>query len=124
MRSLSIIAYFFIFLQVSMIPIPFGCLLLVGLFEAEPSTRIFIALADVALIILLIISFKERTKMTLIIETIVYLILLFPLVRIFISFPFDMFNYLLFLAPAGCFVVLYPVSVLESYREYRKNKPA
>ena len=121
MRSLSIMAYFFIFLQGSMILIPFGCLLLFGLFDAEPLTRIFIALADIALITLLIISFREKTKTTLIIEAFSYLVLLVPLIRIFVSFPFVMFNYFLFLFPSACFIILYPLSVFISYRNYRKN---
>ena len=120
-KSLSIIAYLLIFLQGMIIQIPFGYLLLSGLFEAEPLARILIALADIALIILFILSFKKKTKTTLIIEIISYFILLLPLIRIFTSFPFDMFNYFLFLFPTTCFIVLYPLSVLVSYREYKKT---
>ena len=122
MKLLSIIAYFLIFLQGMMIQIPFGLLLISGLLEAEPLTRFFIILADITLIILLIISSKEKTKTTLLIEAVSFFILLLPLLRIFISFPFEMFNYFLFLFPSGCFVILYPLSVFISYREYIKKK--
>src|SRR6478735_8693874 len=46
MRTFSILAYFFIFLQGSMILLPFGFLLLTSLFTAEPLMRILILLAD------------------------------------------------------------------------------
>ena len=121
MRALSIFCYFFIFLQGSMILLPFGSLLISGLFEAEPLTRIFIASADVTLIALLLLSFKKRTKATLILEGVAYLILLLPLLRIFLLFSFEWFNYFLFLFPTGCFLILYPISVFQSYRKYIKG---
>jgi len=121
MRSLSIFCYFFIFLQGSMILLPFGLLLISGLFGAEPLTRIFIALADATLIVLLILSFKKRTKGTLILEGVAYPILLLPLLRIFLLFSFEWFNYFLFLFPTGCFLILYPISVFQSYRKYVKG---
>lgn len=122
MRTLSIIAYFFIFLKGSMILLPFGLLLFTGLFEVEPITRVLIALADISLIGLLIISFKEKSKITLIAEVVTYVLLLLPLIRIFTSFSFDNFNYFLFLFPTGCFLILYPLSVLESFRKYRTKR--
>lgn len=120
-RTLAIFAYFFIFLQGMIIKIPFGLLLISGLFEAEPLTRVFIAFADTFLIILLIVSFKKKSKWTLLVEIISYAILLLPLIRIFASFPFDMFNYFSFLFPALCFVFLYPLSVYFSYREFKRT---
>ena len=122
MRTLSIIAYFFIFLKGSMILLPFGLFLFGGLFDGEPLERILIAAADLALLSLVIISFKEKSKTTLFVEIFAYLLLLLPLIQIFTSFSFDNFNYFLFLFPAICFVVLYPISVLESFRKYRKQK--
>ncbi len=121
MRVLSIITYFFIFLKGSMILLPFGLLLLTGGFEAEPLTRVFIIIADLTLIAILIISFKEKSRITLTIEVISYFLLLLPLIRIFTSFSFDNFNYFLFLFPTGCFIILYPLSVYESFRKYRKR---
>ena len=120
-RTLAILAYFFIFLQGMLIKIPFGLLLMSGLFEAEPLTRVFIALTDIFLIILLIVSFKEKSKWTLSVEIISYFVLLLPLMRIFTSFPFDMFNYFSFLFPAICFALLYPLSVYFSYRAFKKT---
>ncbi len=101
------------------IPIPFGCLLFAGLFEAEPVTRVFIILADIALLALFVLSFNERTKRSLIIELIAYFLLLSPLIRILSIVPIDKFNYLLFTIPVTSFAVLYPLSVLFSFREYR-----
>ena len=118
-RTLAIISYLFIFLQGMIIAIPFGCMLFVGLFEAEPLTRVFIILADMALLVLFILSFNKRTKRSLLIELIVYFLLLSPLIRILSIVPIDKFNYLLFIMPVTSFVVLYPLSVLFSFREYR-----
>jgi hypothetical protein len=118
-RTLAIVSYLFIFLQGMIIAIPFGCLLFVGLFEAEPLTRVFIILADIALLALFILSFRERPKTSLLIEFIAYFLLLSPLIRILSIVPIDKFNYLLFIIPVINFVVLYPLSVLFSFREYR-----
>ena len=120
-RLFSIVAYFFIFLQGMIIKIPLGCLLFSGLFEAEPLTRVVIVLADISLLILLIISFGKITKTSLFVVAILYLILLLPVTKIFFSFPFEMFNYFLFLFPAICFLILYPLSVFLSYKEYRRT---
>lgn len=118
-RTLAIVSYLFIFLQGMIIAIPFGCMLFIGLFEAEPLTRIFIILADIALLTLFILSFNQRNKKSLLIEFIAYFLLLSPLVRILSIVPIDKFNYLLFIVPVIGFVVLYPLSVLLSFREYR-----
>ncbi len=61
-RTLAIVSYLFIFLQGMIIAIPFGCMLFVGLFEAEPLTRIFIILADIALLTLFILSLISELK--------------------------------------------------------------
>lgn len=118
-RSASILAYFFIFLQGQMILLPFGLLLFAGLFEGETLIRILIALADISLITLLIFSFGGKTKKKLFIELIIYFILLAPLVKIFVSFPFEMFNYFLFIFPAVCFILLYPLSLIINYRHIK-----
>src|SRR5215216_3814058 len=96
-RSLAIISYLFIFLQGMIIAIPFGCMLFIGLFEAEPLTRIFIILAGIALLMLFILSFNRRTKRSLLLEFIAYFLLLSPLITILTTVPLYMFNYLLFI---------------------------
>ena len=120
MRVFAIIAYFFIFMQGSMILLPFGLLLFTGLFEAEPTMRVLIALADISLITLLIISFKEKSRITLVIEIITYFLLLLPILKIFLDFPYDRFNYFLFLFPTTCFLLLFPISIFYSYKK-REN---
>lgn len=57
-RIFSIIAYLLIFLQGSMILLPFGLVLVTGIFTAEPFMRTLLSLADIALIILLIIPLE------------------------------------------------------------------
>jgi hypothetical protein len=117
-RTISIIAYFFIFLQGSMILLPFGLLLLTGLFTAEPLMRVLIVFADIALLVLLIKSFYERTKWTTLIEVIVFFVLLLPLLKIFTSFSFEWFNYFLFLFPVGCFIFFFPLSIFLAHSKY------
>jgi hypothetical protein len=119
-RVLSIVAYLLIFLQGMIIAIPFGYFLIMGLFTAEPLSRVLIALADIALVSLCIVSFKEKTKRILFLELVAYIILLLPLIRMLTSVPLHLFNYSLFIVPATCFVLLYPLSVLFSFREYKK----
>ena len=121
MRAFSILAYFFIFLSGSMILLPYGLLLLTGLFTAEPIMRILVLLADISLIALLIISFNEKSRTTLIIEIVSYFVLLLPLLKIFVSFPFPRFNYFLFIFPTVCFIILFPLSIFLSYRKPRRK---
>ena len=104
-----------------MILIPYGLLLITGLFNAEPIMRILILLADISLIVLLIISLKKKTKNTLLIEIIAFFLLVLPLLKIFTSFLFERFNYFLFLFPATCFIVFFPLSIVVSYKKYRSN---
>jgi hypothetical protein len=121
-RIFSIITYLLIFLQGSMILLPFGLMLVTGIFTAEPLMRILLALADVTLIILLILPFYKRTKWTTLIEIISFLFLLLPLLKIFISFSFKWFNYFLFLFPAGCFIVFFPLSIFLADRKHRRSR--
>ncbi len=121
MRELSIIAYFFIFLQGSMFPVPFAILLVAGLRSIDPLTGIFIVMADIALLTLLFIAVFKRSKTRLIIDALAFVVLLLPLLRIIYSFPLSMFNNVWFLFPFGCFVIFYPWSVVRSYRKYKNS---
>ena len=120
-RTISIIAYFFIFLQGSLILLPFGLLLLTGLFEAEPIMRVLIGLADTALLVLVIKSFYERNKWTPLIEIIAFFALLLPLLKTFTSFSLEWFDYFLFLFPIGCFIALFPLSILLGHMKYLRQ---
>lgn len=120
MRIISIIAYLLIFLQGSMILVPLGCLLAMGVFTAEPIMRILILLADISLVALFILSFRKWSKTKLVIEIVCYILLLLPLLKILSSFPIEMFNYFLFWFPFAVFVVLFPLSIVLSYRNYKK----
>jgi hypothetical protein len=122
LRTFSIIAYLLIFLQGSMILLPLGLMLITGIFSAEPLMRVLLALADIALFCLLIIPFYKRSRRTTFIEIISYFFLLLPLLNIFTSFSFKWFNYLLFLFPAGFFVVSFPLSIFLAHRKYLQEK--
>jgi hypothetical protein len=99
-----------------MILLPFGLMLTIGLFEAEPLMRILLILADIALVILMLLP---RTKWTPLVESVVFIILLLPLLRICTSFSLKWFSYFLFLFPFGCFIVFFPLSIFIGYRTYR-----
>jgi hypothetical protein len=117
MRSIAIFSYLFIFLPSSMILLPFGCLLVSGLFTAEPLIRFLLFLADVALVTLLVCSSKPYSKTRLIIEVGAFFLLILPLLLLLISFSLEWFNYWLFWLPVGVFIVVFPVSIYQNYRK-------
>ena len=123
LRALSILCYSFIFVQGLIIAVPFILVLILGIPDAYPVTRIFLLLADLGLIFLTISSFRKKTGLTIALQAIVYFMLLSPLVWTLATFPLSMFDYSLFYLPLGGFVVLYPVSVLFSWLEYRHRWP-
>jgi hypothetical protein len=102
------------------IAMPFGLMLLFGLFDDDLHARILIALADLALLSLFILTFKTKTSWSLLIEFIAYFLLLSPLIRVLIIVPFDLFNHPSFIFPFSSFFLLYPLSVFFSFREYRQ----
>ncbi len=122
LRIFSLVAYLLIFLQGSMILLPFGLLLLTGVFTAEPAMKILLGLADLALVFLLASPLTKRTKWTWLFETTAFFVLLLPLLKIFTSFSFDWFNYFLFLFPFGCFTLLLPLSIFLEHRKFIKTK--
>jgi hypothetical protein len=105
-----------------MIMLPFGLVLVTGIFTAEPLMKILLGLADITLVILLIIPLYKRTKWTTLIEIISFLFLLLPLLKIFTSFSFNWFNHFLFLFPAGCFIIFFPLSIFLADRKYKRSK--
>ena len=121
LRIISVIAYLCIFLQGMIIALPLAFLLLFGLFTEEPLSRVFIGLADLALLGLFCLTIIEKSIKTVRFEMVAYFLLLSPLVMIITSVPIHLLNYVLFIVPATCFVVLYPLSVFFSYRDYKKN---
>ena len=94
-----------------MILVPYGLLLITGGYDQEPFMQYLIVLADLSLIALLVFSFKPTSKVKLTIEVVSYFVLLLPLMRIFMSFPFDQFDYFLFIFPTLSFIVLFPLSI-------------
>src|ERR1700737_994867 len=114
LRILSIVCYSFIFLKGMMIIVLFILVLTIGIADAEPITKLLLILADLALVILTILNFKKKTRVTITLECIIYFLLLSPLVWTLANFPLQMFEYPLFVGPFAGFVILYPLSVLFS----------
>ncbi len=121
-RFFSLFAYIFIFLRGSMIIIPLGCMMLFGIFDSEPIMILFYALADLAFITTCVLFFSKRNKWTASLEIVLFILLLLPLLKIFLSFSFVWFNYFLFLFPAICFITLFPISIFLNERKFRKSK--
>jgi hypothetical protein len=121
LRVISIISYCFIFIWGWMIAVPLGCILIFGILDAEPFTRVLLILADLALVTLSIISFKQRSKISVFIEIAVYILLLAPLIRMLTSFPLSTFNYPLFIFPFTTFILLFPLSIFLSNSNQLNN---
>jgi len=103
------------------IAIPFIVALTLGLPDAEPAQLPFRLLADLGLIILVVLRFKKKSGWTIALECIVYFMLLSPLVRVLAAFPLRMFSLVGFFVPFGAFLLLYPLSVVFSWLEYRRR---
>ena len=121
-RIVSIIAYLLIFLQGSMILLPFVLMLVVGMFSAEPFLRVLLIIGDAALITLLLLKLFKWRRWIAFIEVICFIGLLLPLIKIFFSFSFDWFNYFLFLFPTICFLVLFPISIFLGHRDIKREE--
>ena len=104
-----------------MIVLPFGLLLIFGLFDGTPAMRFLILLADLSLVTLAIYSFKKKSKWTPLVEIVIYFLLLLPLGKIFVSFPVEQFNYFLFIFPTIAFVVMFPLSIYFSHIRRMKS---
>jgi hypothetical protein len=104
-----------------MIAMPFIVVLTLGLPDAEPAQLPFRLLADLGLIILVVLRFGKKSALTIVLECIVFFMLLSPLVRVLAAFPMRMFSLVGFFVPFGAFVVLYPLSIVFSWLEYRRR---
>jgi hypothetical protein len=121
-RVISVISYCFIYIWGWMIAVPLGCILIFGILDAEPVTRVLLILADLALISLFIFSFTPRSKISVFIEIVTYLLLLAPLIRMLSGFPLSTFNYSLFVFPFASFTLLFPLSIFLSNKNYLNNR--
>ena len=119
LKRVSIVCYSLIFVQGMMIAMPLILVLTIGLVDASGASRLFLLLADSALILLTILHFKKKTKMRIVLECIIYLMLFSPLVWMLTNFPLQTFAFSLFIVPFAGFVILYPLSLLLSCLEYR-----
>jgi len=118
-RVLAIICYLLIFIPGWMMAFPFILVLTMAVADATPTERLLLILADLALIVLAILSFTKKTKLRMVLECVIYPLLLSPLVWMLANFPLDTFDSPLFFVPFAGFVMLYPLSILSSYLEYK-----
>ena len=119
LRTLSIICYLLIFIPGWMMAFPFILVLTLGVADAKPTERLLLILADLALIVLAILSFKKKTKLRMALECLMFPLLLSPLVWMLANFPLDSFDSPLFFDPFAGFAMLYPLSVISSFLQYK-----
>ena len=99
---------------------PFGPFLVFGLFDGKPLARIFILLADLAIVSLILISRRSKTRSVLAVEIVAFVLLLLPILQVLVGWPLKTFNYFLFIAPFTCFIIFYLASLVKSVKEYRR----
>jgi hypothetical protein len=121
-RGLSMLAYFSIILKGMIIGIPFILFLFFTLFEWGTKTQVAVLFAFIGLISLVALRKRPKTTRTLLIEIIVFILLLLPILERITSVPISLFNYAAFIIPAISFIILYPLSLLFSYREINRDK--
>ena len=121
LRVLSIICYLLIFIPGWMMAFPFILVLTMAVADATPTERLLLILADLALIVLAILCFKKKTKLQMALECLMFPLLLSPLVWMLANFPLESFDSPLYFVPAAGFVMLYPISILSSYLEYKQR---
>jgi hypothetical protein len=118
-RILSIICYLLIFIPGWMMAFPFILVLTMGVADAKPTERLLLILADLALIVLAILCFKKKTKLRMALDCLMFPLLLSPLVWMLASFPLDSFDSPLFFVPFAGFAMLYPLSTILSFLQYK-----
>src|SRR6185295_4318784 len=93
-RMVSILAYCLIILNGEMISLPFICFLYIALFvDIGSLTQVCAILAFIGLISSVILIVLPKTKRILLFETIVFILLLLPLLDRLTSVPILLFNY-------------------------------
>jgi hypothetical protein len=123
LKMLSILTYCLIMLKGEMISLPFIFFLSISLFADFGSLRQLSAiLAFVGLISTIILTGRQKTKRTLLLEIIVFILLLFPLLERMTSAPISLFNYTAFIMPGISFIILYILSLFFSYKNFRQIK--
>ena len=91
-----------------MILLPFGLLLVTGIFTAEPLMRILIGLADIALLTLMINAFYKRTKWTTLFEVISFFCSATSVIENIYVFFFQVVQLFSLFIPSGLFYRLFP----------------
>ena len=120
-RFLSMLAYFLIFLYGDMIQAPMVFFMLGALFGSGFLSEILAILTFLGLLTLVILIMVEKSKRTLLIETLVFIFLLLPIVNVLTFATTQLLKYPMFIIPTICFVLLYPLSLYFSYKEYRNK---
>lgn len=116
-KILAYLAYFLIFMQGSMICLPFFIWIFSAAFFFGSLSQLF----AIAAILGLVISHKTWKKPKSISKTLLnlltFILLLSPVLYRMIAVPIEMFNYLGFIVPFSAFVILYSVAICLPQRK-------
>ncbi len=121
LKYISIYVYLAIFLKGSIIGLPLGLYLILALFNYETIAPLFAAMALAGIIMIVILNVQQKSKLNFALEVIPFFLLLSPILYRLFSAPLYMFHYWMFTIPLACFVGIYIVSSLFSYRELRQG---
>jgi len=120
-RVLSILSYCFIMLNGQMIALPFIFFIVFTMFGSEGALTAFTSISSFAglLLLLYLLRFK-KSRLIILIELGVFILLCAPLIDRLTSVPIELFNYSLFIIPVVSFVTCYLLSLIFSLKEIKK----
>lgn len=120
-KLISILVYFFIILQGSIIGLPFFLWLLFTLFDFGNSDQFFALLAITGLILVYLNINSKKTLIILFTDILCLFLLCSPIIRRMLIIPLEEFNYLVFIIPTAIFCSLYLISIYYSFKLYLKT---
>lgn len=117
-RFVAVAAYLLIFLYGELFQAPMILWIIAGIFGGYQLPFILAGLAVIALSFLMVV---EQRKATIVIECLAFVFMLLPVINAFTSAPSIMLRYDRFIIPACLFLLLFPLSIVLSYRKYRRS---
>lgn len=124
-KTLSILSYFLIMINGSIVAIPFILYLIsasISIFYLEGINQSVSSLIGIIGLIIIIKNFKEETFKNVFISFLGFLMLLVPLIERLTSISIELFNYLSFKIPLIVFLVFFLIYILILILDYFKNK--
>jgi hypothetical protein len=122
LKAISITSFLLIILKDQMIGVPTFIWLIGSALTIGEISQIYSLLAIAGIFWNIKAIHKERTLKNILFDSLSFILILYPMVNLLISFPLEFFNFLLFILPFSLFVLLYLFSIGLSLNVYFKNK--